>query len=327
MQPFTFSRAKTQDEAISQLQQSAGVAVAGGTTLIDLMKLNVEQPKHLVDINAIPLSRIESLPDGGLRIGSMVRNSDLGHDPTVIKKYPVLSQALLAGASAQLRNMATTGGNLMQKTRCYYYRDPAYTACNKRNPGSGCAALEGFNRIHVVLGGSDHCVATHPSDMAVAMVALDATVHIQGSRGERQVAIADFHKLPGSTPHIETVMEPGELITYVTLPNAPFAARSSYVKLRDRASYEFALASAAAALDLSGNKIRSARLVLGGVATKPWRSQEAEQVLANGNADEKTFHAAADAAMNGAKPLRYNAFKVDLAKMAIMRALRQAANV
>ncbi|PYS20424.1 MAG: FAD-binding molybdopterin dehydrogenase, partial [Acidobacteria bacterium] len=259
------------------------------------------------------------------RIGAMVRNSDLAHDATVMKKYPVLSQALLAGASAQLRNMATTGGNLMQKTRCYYYRDPEYAACNKRNPGSGCAALEGFNRIHAILGASEHCVATHPSDMAVALVALDATVHIKGPRGARQVSIADFHKLPANTPHIETVLEPGELITYVTLPNLPFAARSSYVKLRDRASYEFALASAAAALDLDGRSIRAARVALGGIATKPWRASEAERALVGGSANEQTFRAAAEAALQAAKPLRYNAFKVELAKMAIVRALEQAA--
>ena len=325
MQPFTFSRARNEDEAIAQLRQSGSIAIAGGTTLVDLMKLNVEIPGHLVDINALPLTRIESLPDGGLRIGAMVRNSDLAHDATVMKKYPVLSQALLAGASAQLRNMATTGGNLMQKTRCYYYRDPEYAACNKRNPGSGCAALEGFNRIHAILGASEHCVATHPSDMAVALVALDATVHIKGPRGARQVSIADFHKLPANTPHIETVLEPGELITYVTLPNLPFAARSSYVKLRDRASYEFALASAAAALDLDGRSIRAARVALGGIATKPWRASEAERALVGGSANEQTFRAAAEAALQAAKPLRYNAFKVELAKMAIVRALEQAA--
>jgi xanthine dehydrogenase YagS FAD-binding subunit len=325
MQPFTFSRAKSEDEALTQLRQSGGVAIAGGTTLVDLMKLRVETPSHLVDINALPLSRIESLPDGGLRIGAMVRNSDLAHDVTVMKKYPVLSQALLAGASAQLRNMATTGGNLMQKTRCYYYRDPEYTACNKRKPGSGCAALEGFNRIHAILGGSEQCVATHPSDMAVALVALDATVHMKGPGGERQVPIADFHTVPGSTPQIETVLKPGELITYVTLPSVAFAAHSSYVKLRDRASYEFALASAAAALELDGRRIRAARIALGGVATVPWRAHEAEQKLVGSNADEQSFRAAADAALQSAKPLRFNAFKVELAKMAIVRALEQAA--
>ncbi|MGH9327414.1 MAG: FAD binding domain-containing protein [Terriglobia bacterium] len=325
MQPFSFSQARSEEEAISLLGQNHARAIAGGTTLVDLMKLDVEAPKHLVDINALPLSKIEALPGGGLRVGAMVRNSDLAYDPVVMKNFPVLSQALLAGASAQLRNVATTGGNLMQKTRCYYFRDPSYAACNKRKPGSGCAALDGFNRIHAVLGGSEHCVATHPSDMAVALVALDALVHIRSSRGERTVRIQDFHKLPGSTPHLETVVEPGELVTHVTLPNSPFAAHSAYVKLRDRASYEFALASAAVALDIDGGIIREARVALGGVATKPWRSPEAEQVLTAASADEQTFRAAAEAALGPAKPLQYNRLKIDLAKMALIRALRQAA--
>ncbi|MGH9355970.1 MAG: FAD binding domain-containing protein [Terriglobia bacterium] len=324
MQPFSFSEARSEDEALSHLRHDGARAIAGGTTLVDLMKLDVEVPAHLVNINALPLDKIEALPDGGLRIGAMVRNSDLARDPAVIKNFPVLSQALLAGASAQLRNMATTGGNLMQRTRCYYFRDLASAACNKRTPGSGCAALEGFNRIHAVLGASEHCVATHPSDMAVAMVALDAVVHIRGSRGERQVRIEDFHKFPGTTPQMETVIEPGELITYVTLPKSPFGPRSVYVKLRDRASYEFALASAAVALDLYGGAIRDARVALGGVATKPWRSHEAEQVLTGATANGQLFHAAAEAALEPAKPLRYNGFKTGLAKMALVRALHQA---
>ena len=324
MQPFSFSQARNQKDAQVQLRQSGAVAIAGGTTLVDLMKLDVQSPAHLVDINALPLNQIETLPDGGLRIGAMVRNSDLAHDEAIMKSYPVLSQALLAGASAQLRNMATTGGNLMQRTRCYYFRDPAYSACNKRKPGSGCAALEGFNRIHAVLGGSEHCVATHPSDMAVALVALDAVVHIVGPQGERQVPIEEFHKLPGSTPHIETTVQNGELITYVTLPKSSFAQRSTYVKLRDRASYEFALASAAVAVDLDGSTIRSTRVALGGVATKPWRSHEAEQVLTGASANEETFRAAAEAALKSATSLRYNNFKIELAKRALVRALNQA---
>ncbi len=326
MQPFSFTQARSEDEAMAQLRQNSRF-IAGGTTLVDLMKLDVETPAHLVDINALSLNKIETLADGSLRIGAMVRNSDLAHDAAVIKNFPVLSQALLAGASAQLRNMATTGGNLLQRTRCYYFRDPAYAACNKRRPGSGCAALEGFNRIHAVLGGSEHCVATHPSDMAVAMVALDAVVHIRGPKGERQVKIEDFHKLPGTTPQIETVVEPGELITYVTLPKSAFSTRSAYVKLRDRASYEFALASAAVALDLNGKTIRSARLALGGVATKPWRSHEAEQALTGGQASDQAFRAAAEAAMKSARPLRYNGFKIELAKMALVRALNEAAQL
>jgi xanthine dehydrogenase YagS FAD-binding subunit len=324
MQPFSFYQARNQDDALVQLGQAGAVAIAGGTTLVDLMKLDVQSPAHLVDINSLPFNRIETLPDGALRIGAMVRNSDLAHDETVMKRYPVLSQALLAGASAQLRNMATTGGNLMQRTRCYYFRDPAYTACNKRKPGSGCAALEGFNRIHAVLGGSEHCVATHPSDMTVALVALDAVVHIAGPQGERRVAIEEFHKLPGATPHIETVVQNGELITFVTLPKSSFAQRSAYVKLRDRASYEFALASAAVAMDLNGSTIRAVRIALGGVATKPWRSHEAEQVLTGAPANADTFRAAAEAAVKSAKPLRHNAFKIELAKMALVRALNQA---
>lgn len=324
MQPFSFSQARNQDDALVQLRQAGAVAIAGGTTLVDLMKLDVQSPAHLVDINSLPQNRIETLPDGGLRIGAMVRNSDLAHDDAVIKRYPVLSQALLAGASAQLRNMATTGGNLMQRTRCYYFRDPEYAACNKRKPGSGCAALEGFNRIHAVLGGSEHCVATHPSDMAVALVALDAVVHIVGPQGERRVPIEDFHKLPGSTPHIETAVQNAELITFVTLPKASFAQRSAYVKLRDRASHEFALASAAVAVDLNGSTIRAVRVALGGVATKPWRSHDAEQVLTGAPANADTFRAAAEAALKSAKPLRYNTFKLELAKMALARALNQA---
>jgi xanthine dehydrogenase YagS FAD-binding subunit len=325
MLPFEYAKARNENDAMDRVRAPKAAFVAGGTTLIDLMKLNVMLPAMLVDINGLPLDKIEVLPDGGLRIGAMVRNSDMAHHAEVIKRFPVLSQAVLAGASPQLRNMATTGGNLMQRTRCYYFRDTAY-ACNKRQPGSGCAAIDGFNRIHAVLGGSDQCIATHPSDMAVALVALDAVVHIKSpSGGERKVAAGDFHLLPGNTPQRETVVEPGELITYVTIPSSKFAARSAYVKLRDRASYEFALASAAAALDLQGNKIHAARLVLGGVATKPWRSPEAEHVLTGSTADEKTFHAAAEAAMKPAVAHKYNGFKIELAKRAIVRALAGAA--
>jgi xanthine dehydrogenase YagS FAD-binding subunit len=323
MVPFTYVKAEDTHDALQRVRDHNAVFVAGGTTLIDLMKLHVMTPASLVDINRLPLDAIEHLPDGGVRIGAMVRNSDLAHDPTVATRFPALSQALLSGASPQLRNVATTGGNLMQRTRCYYFRDTAY-ACNKRQPGSGCAAIDGYNRIHAVLGGSDHCIATHPSDMAVAMVALDAVVHIQGSDGERTVPVGEFHLLPGNTPHLETVVQPGGLITHVTVPNSPFAARSAYVKLRDRASYEFALASAAAALELEGNRIRAVRLALGGVATKPWRSPETERVLHGATADEPTFRAAAEAAMQGATPHRHNAFKIELAKRAIVRALKNA---
>jgi xanthine dehydrogenase YagS FAD-binding subunit len=323
MIPFEYAKARSEAEALERGAGARAAFIAGGTTLIDLMKLDVMLPTALVDINNLPLNKIEVLPDGGVRVGAMVRNSDFAHHDFVVKHFPVLSQALLSGASPQLRNMATTGGNLMQRTRCYYFRDTAY-ACNKRQPGSGCAAIDGFNRIHAVLGGSDQCIATHPSDMAVALVALDAVVHIKGPAGERKVAAGEFHLLPGNTPHLETVVQPGELITYVTIPNSPFAELSAYVKLRDRASYEFALASAGGALELKDDRIHSARLVLGGVATKPWRSSEAEKVLTGATADEKTFHAAAEAAMEAATPRRYNAFKIELAKRAIVRALNNA---
>src|SRR6266478_4673949 len=296
MIPFEYAKARSETEALERGAGPRAAFIAGGTTLIDLMKLDVMLPTALVDINNLPLNKIEVLPDAGLRVGAMVRNSDFAHHDYVVRHFPVLSQALLSGASPQLRNMATTGGNLMQRTRCYYFRDPIY-ACNKRQPGSGCAALEGFNRIHAVLGGSDHCIATHPSDMAVALVVLQAVVHTSRGKGERSVPIEEFHVLPGNTPHIETVLQPGELITHVTVPSNAFAARSAYVKLRDRASYEFALSSAAAALDLQGNQIRSARLALGGVATKPWRSPEGERVLTGAAAEEKTVQAAAEAAL------------------------------
>jgi xanthine dehydrogenase YagS FAD-binding subunit len=323
MIPFTYVKARDTHDALRRVHDHNAVFVAGGTTLIDLMKLQAMTPVSLVDINRLPLGNIEHLPDGSVRVGAMVRNSDLAHDAIVATRFPVLSQALLSGASPQLRNVATTGGNLMQRTRCTYFRDTAY-ACNKRQPGAGCAAIDGYNRMHAILGGSDHCIATHPSDMAVAMVALDAVVHIRGSDGERAVPAGEFHLLPGQAPHLETVVQPGELITHVTLPNSPFAAHSAYVKLRDRASYEFALASAAAALALDGHRIRAVRVVLGGVATKPWRSPEAERVLLGATADEPTLRAAAEAAMQGARPQRHNAFKIELAKHAIVRALKNA---
>jgi xanthine dehydrogenase YagS FAD-binding subunit len=326
MLPFTYQKATSVQDAIGHAADAGATFIAGGTTLLDLMKLNVETPATLVDINRVPLDGIDDVPDGSLRVGALVRNSDLAHDRRVVSRFPVLSQAILAGASAQLRNMATTGGNLMQRTRCYYFRDPIYP-CNKREPGTGCSALDGFNRIHAVLGGSDHCIATHPSDMAVALVALDAVVHTHGSSGERTIPITDFHLLPGATPERETALRPGELITHVTLPPTPFAARSFYVKLRDRASYEFALASAAAAIEVDGDTIRSVRLALGGVATKPWRALEAERVLIGKTANEGAFRSAADAAMRDAVPRRHNAYKIELARRAIVRALTEAARV
>jgi xanthine dehydrogenase YagS FAD-binding subunit len=323
MRPFSYERVTTEHEALECARRGNATFVAGGTTLVDLMKLNVEVPSALVDINGLPLSQIDDQADGSIRIGALVRNSDLAHDSRVRSRWRVLSQAILAGASAQLRNMATTGGNLMQRTRCYYFRDPVYP-CNKRQPGAGCAAMDGYNRIHAILGVSAKCIATHPSDMAVALVALDASVHILGASGERVVPITEFHLLPGETPERETVVRPGELITYVTLPKRPFGPHSAYVKLRDRASYEFALASAAAALHLEGTTVRSARLALGGIATKPWRALDAEQVLIGSAANETTFRSAADAALTGAVPRRHNAYKIELAKRAIVRALSDA---
>jgi xanthine dehydrogenase YagS FAD-binding subunit len=325
---FALNRASSPAQASQQAassktaQQGAQVRfVAGGTTLIDLMKLDVETPTQVVDINRLDLARTEPQTDGSLRIGAMVRNSDLAHDPNVKRDYAVLSQALLSGATGQLRNMATTGGNLLQRTRCAYFRDLAYAECNKRTPGSGCAAIGGFNRTHAILGTSEHCIATHPSDMAVAMMALEARIHILGAQGERDVPIGDFYLLPGNTPHLENVLKPGDLITYVTLPAPLAGARSHYLKLRDRASYEFALASAAVIVQAEGGHIRKARVALGGVGTRPWRSPEAEQLLTGKPANEATFRAAAEAALRGAKPQRDNAFKAELARRCLVRAL------
>src|SRR5580692_8788106 len=282
MHPFELIRATDVTQAIqgaarsSTAQQGAQIRfVGGGTTLIDLMKLNVEQPQTVIDINGLPLDKVEALPDGGLKIGAVVRNSDLAYHPAVVRDYPVLSQALLSGASAQLRNMATTGGNLLQRTRCVYFRDTAMP-CNKREPGTGCSAIDGFNRNLAILGTSEHCIATNPSDMNVAMTALEATIHVEGAQGKRDIGIDDFFLLPGSTPERETTLKPGELITHVTLPAPVPGNRSVYLKLRDRASYEFALASAAVVVRVSSGKIDHIRIALGGVGVKPWRSKEAE---------------------------------------------------
>lgn len=331
MNTFQLSRAASVAQA-SQLasvsktaQQGADVRfVAGGTTLIDLMKLNVEQPRQLVDINRLDLSGIASQPDGSLKIGATVRNADLAHHPVVMKQYAVLSQALLSGASAQLRNMATTAGNLLQRTRCNYFRDTSYAECNKRTPGSGCAAIGGHNRMLAILGTSEHCIATHPSDMAVAMMALGANVHVQGVKGEREIALAQFYRLPGTTPHLETVLEPGDVITHVILPAQPAGARSVYLKLRDRASYEFALASAAVVANTEGGHLKQVRIALGGVGTRPWRSEEAEHLLTGKPANEALFRTAAEAALRHAVPQSQNAFKVELSKRCLVRALKLA---
>jgi xanthine dehydrogenase YagS FAD-binding subunit len=323
METFTYTKATGVQQAIQAAGQSQTKFIAGGTTLLDLMKLNVERPAQLVDINRLPLDQVEKLPDGRLRIGAVVRNSDLAHHPTVVSDYAVLSQALLSGASAQLRNMATTGGNLLQRTRCMYFRNDAM-ACNKRTPGSGCSAIEGDNRTLAILGTSKDCIATNPSDMNVALTALEATIHIQGVKGERDVAIGDFFLVPGSTPQRENVLEPGELITFVTLPAPKAGSKQIYLKLRDRASYEFALSSAAIVAVVNGGKLDFVRVALGGVGTKPWRSLEAERVLHGKPADEKVFRQAAEAALHGAQPQSENGFKVQLAKRCITHALTLA---
>ncbi len=297
--------------------------LAGGTTLLDLMKLNVETPARLVDINRLPFAKVEATPDGGLRIGATVRNSDLAYHPTVRRDYLVLSEAILAGASAQLRNMATTAGNLLQRTRCMYFRDTAMP-CNKREPGSGCPAITGSNRTLAVLGTSESCIATNPSDMNVALAALEATVHVQGTKGTRAVPIGEFHLLPGQTPERETVLEPGDLVTHVTLPPPVAGSKQLYLKLRDRASYEFALAAAAVVLTVASGRVTRARVALGGVGTKPWRSPEAEAALVGQPAEAASFRRAAEAALRDARPQSENAFKIELAKRCLAHALHTA---
>jgi xanthine dehydrogenase YagS FAD-binding subunit len=330
MKTFAISRATDNAQAIATAakaktaQQGADIRfIGGGTTLLDLMKLNVEQPQTLVDVNRLPLNKTEALPDGGLTIGAEVRNADLAYHPLVRKNYAVLSEAILSGATAQIRNMATTAGNLLQRTRCMYFRDTAMP-CNKREPASGCAAITGANRGLAILGTTEHCIATNPSDMNVALAALEATVHVRGPKGERAIPIGDFHLLPGNTPHRETVLEPGDLITHVTLPPPAPGNRSIYIKLRDRASYEFALSSAAVVVTVIDGKVTRARVALGGVGTKPWRSTEAEGELTNQPATEAAFRKAADAALRAAKPQSQNGFKVELAKRCLVHALKLA---
>jgi xanthine dehydrogenase YagS FAD-binding subunit len=306
-------------------QQGADIRyLAGGTTLIDLMKLNVETPSRLIDINRLPLDKIEAMPDGGLKIGATVRNSDLAHHAAVQRDYAVLSQAILNGASAQLRNMATTAGNLLQRTRCVYFRDTAMP-CNKRQPGSGCPAITGGNRTLAILGTSEHCIATNPSDMCVAMAALEAVIHVLGSKGSRAIPFGDFHRLPGTTPDRESVLEPGDLVTHVTLPPPVAGSKQVYLKLRDRASYEFALASAAVVVTIAGGKVTRARIAMGGVGTKPWRSPQAETALVGQTANQASFRRAAEAALRGARPQSENGFKIELAKRCLTHALQMAA--
>jgi xanthine dehydrogenase YagS FAD-binding subunit len=325
---FTYSQATDTTSALKLLSEgpdpNAARFLAGGTNLIDLMREGIEQPRSLVDITRVPLAEVLELPNGDLRIGAMVRNSHLAANTAVRERYPLLSQAILMGASAQLRNMATTGGNLMQRTRCYYFYDSA-AACNKRVPGTGCDAIEGFNRIHAILGTSPECIATHPSDMCVALAALDADVNITGPSGERRVAFADFHRLPANTPELDTNLQPGELITSIDLPASLSGLHSTYRKVRDRASYAFALVSVAAALKVEAGIIREVRLALGGVSHKPWRASVAEDLLRGKAPTPDIFATAAAAELAPAIPRRDNAFKVELAKRTIALVLSELA--
>ncbi|MBW4023699.1 MAG: xanthine dehydrogenase family protein subunit M [Proteobacteria bacterium] len=327
MNPFDYTRAGSVAEAVAAGVSPGATFLAAGTNLLDLMKGGVTRPDRLIDITRLPgLDRIETLPDGGSRIGALVRNSDLAHDRDFAKRYPAVAEALLSGASAQLRNAATTGGNVMQRTRCAYFYDTA-SACNKRDPGAGCDARGGETRLNAILGWSEHCVATHPSDFCVPLVALDAVVEIESAAGRREVPLEAFHQLPGDTPQIETVLSPGELIVAIRLPPAAavFSGHARYLKVRDRTSYAFAVVSAAAALRLEGGRIAEARVALGGVALKPWRARAAEAVLLGAAPDEAAFRAAAEAALTEARPSGDNAFKIELARRVIRRALTLAA--
>lgn len=324
MRAFDYHRSLSVRDALGEHDgDPAHAFVAGGTTLIDLVKLDVMRPRRVIDISRLPLREIARTPEGGLRIGALVRNSELAWHADVRRDYPVLSAAILAGASAQIRNMATTAGNLLQRTRCPYFRDNL-SPCHKREPGSGCAALEGFNRLHAVLGGSEACIATHPSDMCVALAVLDCTVLVEGPTGQRTIPYADFHLLPGDTPHHEHALQPGEIVMAIVLAAPSASGRSHYLKLRDRESFEFALASAAVVLELDGRQIRDVRIALGGVATKPWRATAAEEKLRGADTSADAYRAAATAALRDAQPRRHNAFKIALAQQAIVRALENA---
>ncbi|AVJ24658.1 MULTISPECIES: xanthine dehydrogenase family protein subunit M [Pseudomonas] len=323
MNPFHYSRPTDVQQAV-QMSSAASRFIAGGTNLLDLMKENISHPEHLIDITGLPLHDIQETAEGGLRIGALVSNADLAWHPLIEQRYPLLSQAILAGASPQLRNMASTGGNLLQRTRCYYFYDAA-VPCNKRQPGSGCPARNGLNRIHAILGASEQCVATHPSDMCVALAALAARVHVEGRGGARVIEFADFHRLPGDAPQRDNQLADDELITAIELPADHLARHSHYLKIRDRASYAFALVSVAAALELDGDEIIDARLALGGVAHKPWRDRAVEALLIGRTVSRETFSAVADALLQDAEPLEHNGFKVKLARRAIIRALSDAA--
>ncbi|MCJ2063073.1 xanthine dehydrogenase family protein subunit M [Methylobacterium sp. J-088] len=322
MNRFDYVRAGTVAEAVQAFGAGARF-IAGGTNLIDLMKYDVEKPGRLIDITRLPLDRIEA-HGNGLRIGALATNAKVAYDDRVAERYPLLRNAILAGASAQLRNAASTGGNLLQRTRCYYFYDTA-TACNKREPGSGCPAIGGMNRIHAIFGTSENCIATHPSDMCIALAALEATVQVSGPQGDRSIPFSEFHRLPGDAPETDTNLAPGEIIVAVDLPESRFPQHYTYLKLRDRLSYAFALVSVAAALEFDGDRVKTARLALGGVAHKPWRNREAEALLEGKSATRESFQAAADLIVSEAKPQSENGFKIDLARRAIVRGLEQAA--
>ena len=325
MNRYEYIRAASAADAVTQAGHAAARFIAGGTNLVDLMKYDVERPARLVDITRIKgLGAIEATPDGGLRIGALVSNSDLAYDERILQRYPLLSRTILSGASAQLRNAATTGGNLLQRTRCYYFYDPE-TPCNKRASGAGCGALTGVNRIHAILGASESCIATHPSDMCIAMAALEAVVHVQGPQGERTIPFAEFHRLPGAAPERDTTLATDEIVLAVELPPEGYAEHYTYLKLRDRLSYAFAVVSVAAGLTMAGGRVTRARIALGGVAHKPWRVPEAEAMLEGHPADAARFAEAADRLLDGAIGYEGNAFKIGMARSAIVRALEQAA--
>ena len=324
MNRFTFTKAETIQDVFSEVASEYKTKfIAGGTNLIDLMRVNVERPDNVVDITHLDLQQIEETPEGGLRLGALVKNADTAYDTRVQTRYPLLAKAILAGASPQLRNMATNGGNLLQRTRCYYFYDTA-TPCNKRVPGQSCSAIHGYNRIHAILGASDHCIATHPSDMCVALAALSAEVKVIGRDGERTIPFSQFHRLPGDSPHVDTNLRNGELITAIELPPNRFEKHYQYIKIRDRRSYAFALVSVAVALELDGDEIKQARLALGGVAHKPWRHEAAEAFLEGKTTEESLFRKVADMILKDAKGYKYNGFKIELAKRAIVRALTEA---
>ena len=324
MNNFSYARVGDTNGAVQEISKDAAAKfIAGGTNLIDLMKENVARPSQLIDINRLPLNRIEEIEMGGLRLGALCTNAETAYDERIEKRYPLLSKAILAGASPQLRNMATDGGNLMQRTRCYYFYDVA-TPCNKREPNSGCSAIDGFNRMHAIFGWSDDCIATYPGDMANALAALEAIVNVEGESGTRQINFEDFHRLPGDTPHVDNTLRADEIITSIDLPEKDFEKNHAYLKLRDRTSYAFALVAVAVGLEMDGDSVKDARIVLGGVAHKPWRNREAEELLNGKTATKENFQAVSDAIFKEAKGFEHNSFKIELGKRAVVRALRQA---